>query len=57
MRFWVHCGAIAIALGIGIAVTLTFAVASHCVGATVDFDLDSVPDFDTSDREGQTSIA
>jgi hypothetical protein len=57
MRFWVHCDAIAIALGIGIAVTLTFAVASHCVGATVDFDLDSVPDFDASDREGQASIA
>jgi len=39
-----RCGVIAI--GIGIAATFTLAVASHCVGATVDFATDSDTDLD-----------
>ena len=38
-----HCGAIAIAIGIGVGIAATFTrvIASHCVGATVDFDTDT----------------
>ena len=37
-----HCWAIAIAIGIGIGIVATFTlvIASHFVGATVDFDTD-----------------
>jgi len=43
-----HCATIGIAIGIGIGIAaiITLVVASHCVGATVDFEPDSDTDID-----------
>jgi hypothetical protein len=51
-----RCGVIAVAIGIvGIAATFTLAVASRCVGATVDFNTDSDTDLDETMKPNQTN--